>query len=43
MREGEIVELQSAEGIWNDPQHEYTRRLLESFPRLTGERGVVVR
>jgi len=43
MREGEIVELQTAEGIWNDPQHEYTRRLLESFPRLTGERGVVVR
>lgn len=43
MREGEIVELQSAERIWNDPQHEYTRRLLESFPRLTGERGVVVR
>jgi len=43
MREGEIVELQSAEGIWSNPQHEYTRRLLESFPRLTGERGVVVR
>ncbi|HTN56476.1 MAG TPA: ABC transporter ATP-binding protein [Microbacterium sp.] len=43
MREGEIVELQTAERIWNDPQHEYTRRLLESFPRLTGERGVVVR
>ncbi|MGB3373837.1 MAG: ABC transporter ATP-binding protein [Microbacterium sp.] len=43
MREGEIVELQSAEGIWNRPQHEYTRRLLESFPRLTGERGVVAR
>ena len=43
MREGEIVELQTAERIWNSPQHEYTRRLLESFPRLTGERGVVVR
>ena len=43
MREGEIVELQTAERIWNAPQHEYTRRLLESFPRLTGERGVVVR
>jgi len=43
MREGEIVELQSAAGIWSNPQHEYTRRLLESFPRLTGERGVVVR
>ncbi|NUU05788.1 ABC transporter ATP-binding protein [Leifsonia sp. C5G2] len=43
MREGEIVELAPAEQIWNAPQHEYTRTLLESFPRLTGERGVVVR
>lgn len=43
MREGEIVELATAERIWNDPQHEYTRNLLASFPRLTGERGVVVR
>ncbi|MGN7800365.1 ABC transporter ATP-binding protein [Leifsonia sp. 22587] len=43
MREGEIVELATAERIWNDPQHEYTQKLLESFPRLTGERGVVVR
>ncbi|WP_193597659.1 ABC transporter ATP-binding protein [Microbacterium sp. YJN-G] len=43
MRDGEIVELQTAGRIWNSPQHEYTRRLLESFPRLTGERGVVVR
>lgn len=43
MREGEIVELAPAEQIWTAPQHEYTRTLLESFPRLTGERGVVVR
>ena len=43
MREGEIVELAPAQQIWTDPQHEYTRTLLESFPRLTGERGVVVR
>ncbi|MBN9631993.1 MAG: ABC transporter ATP-binding protein [Actinobacteria bacterium] len=43
MREGEIVELATAEQIWTDPQHEYTRTLLKSFPRLTGERGVVVR
>jgi peptide/nickel transport system ATP-binding protein len=43
MREGEIVELATAERIWNDPQHEYTRNLLASFPRLTGERGVVAR
>ncbi|WP_295123496.1 ABC transporter ATP-binding protein [uncultured Leifsonia sp.] len=43
MREGEIVELAPAEQIWTDPQHEYTRTLLKSFPRLTGEKGVVVR
>jgi len=43
MREGEIVELATAEQIWNDPQHEYTKNLLASFPRLTGERGVVAR
>ena len=43
MREGEIVELADAERLWTDPQHEYTRDLLRSFPRLTGARGVVVR
>ena len=43
MREGEIVELATAQQIWTDPQHEYTQKLLQSFPRLTGERGVVVR
>ena len=43
MREGRIVELASSESIWRDPQDEYTRTLLSSFPRLTGERGVVVR
>ncbi|WP_295014760.1 ABC transporter ATP-binding protein [uncultured Microbacterium sp.] len=43
MRAGEIVELASAEEIWTNPQHEYTRMLLASFPRLTGERGMVRR
>lgn len=43
MRDGEIVELQSAEQIWRDPQDEYTKTLLSAFPRLTGEKGVVVR
>ncbi|MEJ3405003.1 ABC transporter ATP-binding protein [Rathayibacter sp. YIM 133350] len=43
MREGEIVELATSEQIWSDPEHEYTRSLLRSFPRLTGEKGVVVR
>lgn len=43
MKEGEIVELATSEQIWTNPQHDYTRKLLASFPRLTGERGVVVR
>ena len=43
MRDGEIVELAEAEQIWSNPQNEYTQTLLSSFPRLTGERGVVVR
>ncbi|MEO2133816.1 ABC transporter ATP-binding protein [Microbacterium laevaniformans] len=43
MREGEIVELATAEQIWSDPHHDYTRTLLRSFPRLTGEKGVVAR
>lgn len=43
MREGEIVELATAEQIWTDPQDDYTKTLLSSFPRLTGSRGVVVR
>ena len=43
MRAGEIVEIDTAERIWNAPQDEYTKTLLSSFPRLTGEKGVVVR
>ncbi|WP_341956282.1 ABC transporter ATP-binding protein [Microbacterium sp. LWH13-1.2] len=43
MREGEIVELASAEQIWTDPQNDYTKTLLSSFPRLTGARGVLTR
>ncbi|UUE21002.1 ABC transporter ATP-binding protein [Microbacterium sp. J1-1] len=43
MREGEIIELATAEHIWTRPEHDYTKTLLSSFPRLTGERGVLVR
>ncbi|QYF72364.1 ABC transporter ATP-binding protein [Cryobacterium sp. PAMC25264] len=43
MREGEIIELAPARELWEHPQHEYTKTLLASFPRLTGERGVLVR
>ncbi|WP_062298548.1 ABC transporter ATP-binding protein [Demequina maris] len=43
MKDGAIVELDTALNIYSDPQHEYTRRLLSSFPSLTGERGDFVR
>ncbi|MFF3063852.1 ABC transporter ATP-binding protein [Oerskovia sp. NPDC057915] len=43
MLQGEIVELNSAEEIYRAPAHEYTRRLLASFPSLTGARGGFVR
>ncbi|WP_217180354.1 ABC transporter ATP-binding protein [Streptomyces sp. AC495_CC817] len=43
MLQGEIVEQGTAEEIYRSPQHEYTKRLLSSFPSLTGERGDFVR
>ncbi|KZM76791.1 ABC transporter ATP-binding protein [Cellulosimicrobium sp. I38E] len=43
MRQGRIVELDTAANIYHHAQHEYTRTLLGSFPSLTGERGGFVR
>ncbi|MCU4671790.1 ABC transporter ATP-binding protein [Microbacterium fluvii] len=43
MREGRIVELDTAENLYRHPRHDYTRTLLGSFPSLTGERGGFVR
>ncbi len=40
MRAGQIVELDTAANIWFRPQHDYTKTLLSSFPRLTAERTV---
>lgn len=34
MKEGEIVEINTCEEIFKNPQHEYTRYLLDSVPRL---------
>ncbi|MGX7826638.1 dipeptide/oligopeptide/nickel ABC transporter permease/ATP-binding protein [Actinokineospora sp. 24-640] len=39
MKDGEIVEYDTAENIHRDAVHPYTRTLLASFPSLTGERG----
>lgn len=43
MREGRILEIDTASNIYHGAQHEYTRKLLASFPSLTGERGDFVR
>ena len=43
MRDGAIVETGTAEQIYRDPQHDYTKQLLTSFPSLTAERGGFVR
>jgi peptide/nickel transport system ATP-binding protein len=40
MLEGELVEVGDARAIYRAPQHDYTRRLWASIPRLTGERAV---
>jgi peptide/nickel transport system ATP-binding protein len=37
MKEGEVVELADSVTLFTDPQHEYTKQLLASFPSLTGE------
>ena len=43
MRAGRIVELDTAENLYFTPQHPYTRRLLGSFPSLTGDAGDFLR
>jgi peptide/nickel transport system ATP-binding protein len=43
MKDGEIVEMGSAHDIYHSAKHPYTKKLLNSFPSLTGERGGFVR
>jgi peptide/nickel transport system ATP-binding protein len=43
MLAGEIVELGTADQLYRAPRHAYTRRLLSSFPSLSGERGGFIR
>jgi len=43
MRMGKIVEINEAEKIYHGAEHEYTRKLLASFPSLTGDRGGFLR
>ena len=38
MLEGELVEVNDAQAIHRTPQHDYTRKLWASIPRLTGAR-----
>jgi peptide/nickel transport system ATP-binding protein len=43
MLRGEVVECDRASVIQHDPQHPYTRKLLQSFPSLSGARGAFIR
>jgi peptide/nickel transport system ATP-binding protein len=43
MKDGEIVEIGDAAALYANPRHEYTKRLLASFPSLTGARGDFIR
>jgi len=36
MREGRVVERGATEAVFAAPRHDYTRRLLESAPRIAG-------
>ncbi|CAN7318864.1 ABC transporter ATP-binding protein [Devosia sp. LjRoot16] len=37
MLEGELVEVNDAQAIYRTPQHDYTKKLWASIPRLTGK------
>ena len=43
MLAGEIVELERAEVLYRSATHPYTRKLLGSFPSLSGDRGSFIR
>ena len=43
MKDGRIVELATAEDLYFEPRSRYTRKLLGSFPSLTGEAGDFIR
>jgi peptide/nickel transport system ATP-binding protein len=43
MKDGEIVELSGAVELYKNPKHDYSKRLLASFPSLTGARGDFIR
>jgi len=43
MKAGRIVEMGTADEIYHHPKHDYTKKLLTSFPSLTGSRGGFVR
>jgi peptide/nickel transport system ATP-binding protein len=43
MKAGQLVELNQSYELYTKPQDPYTKRLLASFPSLTGERGGFIR
>ena len=43
MRDGRIVEVNTARNIFENPRHDYTKKLLSSFPSLLGDTAAFVR
>jgi peptide/nickel transport system ATP-binding protein len=39
MLEGELVEVNDAQSIYKNPQHDYTKRLWASMPKLYGKQA----
>jgi peptide/nickel transport system ATP-binding protein len=39
MQRGEVVEYGETQKVLNDPQHAYTRKLIDAVPRLAGRAG----
>ena len=39
MQRGEVVEYGETQKVLNDPQHAYTRKLIDAVPRLAGQAG----
>jgi peptide/nickel transport system ATP-binding protein len=40
MQRGEVVEYGETHKVLNDPQHAYTRKLIDAVPRLAGQADV---
>ena len=42
MRHGKLLEVAEAETLFEDPQHDYTKHLLDLMPKFVGFRELTV-